>query len=154
MHCSTGILFNHESPRKDKSFVLRKISSSVAKIKFGLQKKINLGDIKSKRDWGHAKDFAYAMWLMCQQKKGDDYVVGTGKLHSVEEFAKLAFRFVDLNYKDFIQIDKKLIRKKDGRARKADISKIKKKLKWKPKIDFKNLVKDMVEYDLKILKKL
>ena len=152
MHSSTGILFNHESPRKDKSFVLRKISSSVAKIKLGLQKKIQLGDIKAKRDWGHAKDFAYAMWLICQQKKGDDYVIGTGKLHSVEDFAKLAFRYVDLNYKDFIEIDKSLIRK-DNRARLANISKIKKKLNWKPKIDFKGLVKDMVDYDLKILKK-
>jgi len=152
MHASTGILFNHESPKKDKRFVLRKISNSVARIKLGLQKKIKLGDIKSKRDWGHAKDFARAMWLICQQKKGDDYIIGTGKLHSVEEFLRSAFRYVGLNYKNYIEIDKKLIRNKDSKARLANISKIKKKLKWKPKVNFKNLAKEMVEKDLEILK--
>tara|TARA_B100000029_G_scaffold315263_1_gene307701 strand:+ start:3146 stop:4123 length:978 start_codon:yes stop_codon:yes gene_type:complete len=152
MYASTGILFNHESPKKDPRFVLRKISSSVAKIKMGLQKKIKLGDLKAKRDWGHAKDFAHAMWLMNQQKKADDYVIGTGKLHSVEDFAKKAFNYVGLNHNDYIEIDEKLKRNKDSKARLANISKIKKNLKWKPKFDFERLVIDMVENDLKLLK--
>ncbi len=152
MHASTGILFNHESPKKDKRFVLRKISNSVAKIKLGLQNKIKLGNIKSQRDWGHAKDFAQAMWLICQQKKGDDYIIGTGKLHSVKQFLKYAFKHVGLNYKKYIEIDKKLIRSKDSKARLANISKIKKKTKWKPKVSFQNLAKEMVEKDLENLK--
>ena len=149
IHASMGILFNHESPRKDTSFVLRKISSSVAQIKYGFKKKIKLGDIKSKRDWGHAKDFVKAMWLICQQKKPDDFIIGTGKIHSVEQFAKLAFNHVKLDYKKYIEIDKTLIRKGDSRPRVANITKIKKKLKWKPNITFNNLVKDMVDSDLK-----
>ncbi len=153
MHLSTGILFNHESPKKDKSFVLRKISSSVAKIKTGLQSKIFLGDINSKRDWGHAKDFVRAMWLICQQKKPDDYVIGTGKLHSVEDFIKLAFKQVKLEYRNYLIIDKKLIRKKDSKPKKADISKIKDKLKWRPIISFKKMAQEMVINDLKILNK-
>ncbi len=153
MHASTGILFNHESPIKDPRFVLRKISKSVARIKNGLQKKIKLGDIKSKRDWGHAKDFVYAMWLMCQQKKADDYIIGTGKLHSVEDFAKLAFHSVNLNYKNYIEVDNNLKREKDSNARLADIAKIKKKLKWSPKINFKLLAQDMVWHDLQRIKK-
>ena len=153
MHLSTGILFNHESPKKDKSFVLRKISSSVAKIKKGLQSKVYLGDIKSKRDWGHAKDFVKAMWLICQQKRPDDYVIGTGKLHSVEDFVKLAFNCVNLKYKNYLMIDKNLLRKKDSKPRKADISKIKYKLKWKPNISFKKMAYEMVKNDLKKLKK-
>ena len=91
---STGILFNHESPRKDEKFVLKKIAKSVARIKFGLQKKIFLGNIKSKRDWGHAKDYVYAMWLIKTQKKASDYVIGTGKLNTVENFLKKAFQYV------------------------------------------------------------
>ncbi len=149
MHASMGILFNHESPRKDTSFVLRKISSSVAQIKYGLKKKIKLGDIKSERDWGHAKDFVKAMWLICQQKKPDDFIIGTGKIHSVEQFAKLAFNHARLDYKKYIEIDKTLFRKGDSRPRVANINKIKKKLKWKPIITFNNLAKDMVDSDLK-----
>ena len=104
---------------------------------------------RSKRDWGHAKDFVKAMWLICQQKKPDDFIIGTGKIHSVEQFAKLAFNYVKLDYKNYIEIDKTLIRKGDSRPRVANITKIKKKLKWKPNITFNNLVKDMVDSDLK-----
>ena len=153
MHASTGILFNHESPIKNPKFVLRKISKSVARIKHGLQKNIKLGDIKAKRDWGHAKDFVYAMWLICQQKKADDFIIGTGKLHSVEDFVKLAFKYVNLDYKNFLEVDNKLKRKKDSKARLADISKIKRILKWKPKINFKLLAQDMVKNDLNLIKK-
>ena len=152
MHASNGILFNHESPIKDEKFVLRKISKSVAKIKSGLQNKIKLGNIKSKRDWGHAEDFANAMWMVCQHKKGDDYIIGTGKLHSVEDFARIAFNYVKLSYKKYIKFDKKFVRKKDSNARLADPSKIRKILKWKPKYDFKSLVLDMVKSDLNRLK--
>ncbi len=148
MHASTGIMFNHESPNKDQRFVLRKISKSVAKIKLGKQKFLKLGNIKSKRDWGHARDFAKAMWMMCQKKKADDFIIGTGKLHTVEDFAKLAFKSVNLNYKKFIKIDKNLKRKKDSNARQADISKIRKSLKWSPNTNFRNLVRDMVNKDL------
>ena len=149
---STGILFNHESPRKDDQFVLRKISKSVAKIKLGRQKKLKLGDIKSKRDWGHAKDYAYAMWLINQQKKASDYVIGTGQLNSVEDFVKKTFKHVGLNYKKYLKIDKKLIRKKDSKARLANPSKIIKKLKWRRKFNFSNLAIDMLESDINLLK--
>jgi GDPmannose 4,6-dehydratase len=150
---STGILFNHESPRKDKQFVLKKIALSVAKIKYGLQKNIKLGDIKSKRDWGHAKDFVKAIWLINTQNKASDFVVGTGELHSVEEFAKKAFEFVGLNYKKYLIIDRKLIRQKDSKARKANPKKIINKLKWKKKFNFNKLVFDMVKYELNRIKK-
>jgi len=152
-NASTGILFNHESPRKDERFVLRKISKSVAKIKLGLQKNLKLGDIKSKRDWGHAQDYVYAMWLINQQKKASDYIIGTGQLNSVENFVKKAFEHVKLDYKKHVIIDKKLFRKKDSSARLADPEKIEKRLKWKRKFNFNSLVTDMLEHDLKTLKK-
>ena len=150
-NASTGILFNHESPRKSDQFVLRKISKTVAKIKLGLQKKIKLGNIKSKRDWGHAKDYVYAMWLINQQKKASDYIIGTGKLVSVEDFLKKAFKYVKLDYKKHLIIDKKLFRKKDSNARLADPKKIQTKLKWKRKFNLDSLVIDMLENDLKIV---
>jgi GDPmannose 4,6-dehydratase len=146
---STGILFNHESPRKDERFVLRKIAKSVARIKLGLQKIIILGDIRSKRDWGHAKDYAKAMWLINTQKKSSDYVIGTGRLNSVEDFVKKAFKHVGLNYKKYLKIDKKLFRKKDSKARLANPLKLTRKLKWKREYNFESLVVDMVESELK-----
>tara|TARA_B100000767_G_C19687073_1_gene502257 strand:+ start:267 stop:1244 length:978 start_codon:yes stop_codon:yes gene_type:complete len=148
-NASTGILFNHESPRKDERFVLRKIAKSVVRIKLGLQKIILLGDIRSKRDWGHAKDYAKAMWLINTQKKSSDYVIGTGRLNSVEDFVKKAFKHVDLNYKKYLKIDKKLFRKKDSKARLANPLKLTRKLKWKRKFNFESLVVDMVESELK-----
>jgi GDPmannose 4,6-dehydratase len=148
-NASTGILFNHESPRKDERFVLRKIAKSVVRIKLGLQKIIILGDIRSKRDWGHAKDYAKAMWLINTQKKSSDYVIGTGRLNSVEDFVKKAFNHVGLNYKKYLKIDKKLFRKKDSKARLANPSKLTRKLKWKREYNFESLVVDMVESELK-----
>ena len=127
---STGILFNHESPRRDLYFVTRKISNGVARIKKGLQKKISLGNINSKRDWGHAKDYVTAMWLMLQEKSPSDYVIGTGKEFSVEQFAEKAFNHAGLNYKDYIVIDKQLKRPAEVDALLANDSKAKKKLKW------------------------
>ena len=150
LHASSGILFNHESPRRGFEFVTRKISHGVARIKKGLQKKIKLGNIKSKRDWGHAKDYVEAIWLMLQQKNPEDYVIGTGKDHSVEDFAKKAFAHVDLNYKDHIILDENLIRPAEVDALLANYNKAKKILKWEPKISFDDLVASMVEHDLKL----
>ncbi len=149
----TGILFNHESPRRGFEFVTRKISHSVARIKLGLQKDLKLGNMNALRDWGHAQDYVEAMWLMLQQRKPDDFVIGTGKQHSVKEFAKVAFSIVGLNYKDYVKVDKKLLRPSDVDTLLASCSKAKKKLKWKPKVSFKDLVKDMVESDLEFVER-
>jgi len=148
LHASNGILFNHESPRRGFEFVTRKISSSVARIKKGLQKKLKLGNIKSMRDWGHAKDYVEAMWLMLQQNNPGDYVIGTGQQYSVEDFAKKAFAHVGLNYKDHIVLDKNLTRPAEVDTLIADCTKAKKILKWKSKIEFDDLVISMVEHDL------
>ena len=153
LFCCTGILFNHESPRRGFEFVTRKISHGVATIKLGLQRKIELGNLDAKRDWGHAKDYVEAMWLMLQRKKPDDFVIATGKQHSVREFAKLAFSVVGLNYKDYIITDKNLFRPSEVQSLLGNYSKAKKLLKWKPKTSFKNLVKDMVESDIEFVKK-
>ena len=149
--CS-GILFNHESPRRGFEFVTRKISYSVARIKLGLQKELNLGNIDAQRDWGHAEDYVVAMWKMLQQKKPEDFVIGTGKMHSVKDFAKLAFQYVGLNYKDYIKIDKKLIRPAEVDVLCAQYKKAAKILKWKPLKKFKDLVNEMVDSDLSDLK--
>ena len=148
LHASNGILFNHESPRRGFEFVTRKISQGVARIKKGFQKKIKLGNIKSKRDWGHAIDYVNAMWLMLQQENGGDYVIGTGKQHTVEEFAQRAFAHVGLNYKDHVIIDKKFMRPAEVDTLLADYTKAKKILKWEPKTAFDDLVIGMVEHDL------
>ena len=152
LHASNGILFNHESPRRGFEFVTRKISQGVARIKKGFQKKIKLGNIKSKRDWGHAIDYVNAMWLMLQQENGGDYVIGTGKQHTVEEFAQRAFAHVGLNYKDHVVIDKKFMRPAEVDTLLADYTKAKKILKWEPKITFDDLVSGMVEHDLQHVK--
>ena len=153
LHASNGILFNHESPRRGFEFVTRKISLAVARIKKGLQKKLKLGNIKSKRDWGHAKDYVEAMWLMLQQDNPGDYVIGTGEENSVEVFAKKAFNHVGLNYNDHIIIDKNLVRPAEIDTLLADCTKAKKILKWKPKISFDDLVTSMVEHDLEQIEK-
>ena len=148
LHASSGILFNHESPRRGFEFVTRKISHAVAKIKKGSKEKLKLGNIKAKRDWGHAKDYVEAMWLILQQESPSDYVIGTGKGFSVEQFAEKAFNHVGLNYKDHIVIDDQLKRPTEVDSLLADFSKAKKLLKWEPKVSFDNLVKDMVESDI------
>ena len=148
----TGILFNHESPRRGFEFVTRKISSSVAKIKYGKQKYIYLGNINAKRDWGHAKDYVKAMWLMLQQKKPSDFVIGTGRMNSVKDFLKIAFSMVGLNYKKYLKIDKSLLRPSEVETLRANYNKAKKNLKWKPTVNFEKLVKEMVVEDLKYFK--
>ena len=153
LHCTNGILFNHESPRRGFEFVTRKISYSAARIKMGLQKNISLGNLNAKRDWGHAKDYVKAMWLMLQKKKPDDYVVCTGKQYSVKQFLELAFSMLGLNYKKYLIVDKKLFRPAEVNSLIGNNKKAKKKLKWKPEYDFKALVKDMVFNDLDSIKK-
>ena len=149
---STGILFNHESPRRGFEFVTRKISLAVAKIKNNLQNELKLGNLEAKRDWGHAKDYVEAMWLMLQQKNPEDFVIGTGEQHSVKEFLEIAFSHVGLNYQDYVKIDEVFFRPAEVETLLADPSNSKKKLKWKPKINFEDLVKEMVESDLKNIK--
>ena len=148
LHASNGILFNHESPRRGFEFVTRKITHTVAKIKKGSKEKLKLGNIKAKRDWGHAKDYVEAMWLMLQQESPSDYVIGTGKEYSVEQFAEKAFNYVGLNYKDHIVIDNQLKRPTEVDSLLANFSKAKKILKWEPQVPFDNLVKEMVESDI------
>ena len=152
LYCCSGILFNHESPKRGYEFVTRKISLGVAKIKCGLEKYIYLGNISAKRDWGHSSDYVIAMWLMLQQKKPSDFVIGTGKNHSVKDFVKIAFETVGLDYKKYIKIDKKLYRPAEVQTLLSDYSKAKKILKWKPTIVFNQLVKEMVQKDLENLK--
>ena len=153
LFCCTGILFNHESPRRGFEFVTRKISHAVARIKLGLQSELKLGNMDAYRDWGHAKDYVEAMWLMLQQKKPADFVIGTGQKHSVRQFANTAFSIAGLNYKDYVKIDKKLFRPAEVTTLLANPKKAKKILKWKQNIAFKNLVKEMVESDIKFVQK-
>ena len=153
LFAASGILFNHESPRRGYEFVSRKITHGVARIKKGLQKKIKLGNINSKRDWGHAQDYVDAMWMMLQKNNPEDYVIGTGKKHSVEDFAKQAFEHVGLNYKDHIIIDNNLIRPAEVNTLLADYTKAKKILKWEPEVSFDNLIIGMVESDLEFVTK-
>ena len=153
LHFSSGILFNHESPRRGFEFVTRKISSHVAKIKFGLTKELHLGNLDAERDWGHAKEYVEAMWLMLQQDEPDDYIIATGEAHSVKEFLDIAFSYVDLNWQDYVKIDKNLFRPSEINVLKGDASKARKKLGWKNRCKFRDLVCEMVEEDLKLFKK-
>ena len=149
--CS-GILFNHESPRRGYEFVTRKISNAVAKIKLGLSKELKLGNLEAKRDWGFAGDYVKAMWLMLQQDQPDDYVIATGETHSVKEFVELAFSQVGLDYRDYLASDERFFRPAEVHQLKGDYSKGKKVLGWEPTVSFKELVQMMVEADLGTLK--
>jgi len=131
LHASNGILFNHESPRRGETFVTRKIAKAVARIKRGLQKKLVLGNLEAKRDWGHARDFTHAMWLMLQQEKPDDYVIATGETHSVKEFCRVAFDYVDLDPEEFVVSDSKYFRPAEVDVLLGDPSKAKRVLKWR-----------------------
>jgi GDPmannose 4,6-dehydratase len=153
MFALSGILFNHESPRRGAEFVTRKISSAAARIQFGAEKEIRLGNLEAKRDWGHAKDYVKAMWLMLQQDEPDDYVIATGTSHSVREFLEAAFNYVDLDYHDYLVIDDELYRPSEVNILQGDASKARKKLGWSPQVSFEELVKEMVEGDLKLFSK-
>ena len=144
----SGILFNHESPRRGKEFVTRKITDGVARIKLGLQKELRMGNLDSKRDWGFAGDYVRAMWLMLQQETADDYVVASGETHSVREFLQLAFAHVGLNYEDYVVIDPEFIRPAEVELLLGNPAKAKKKLGWKPEVSFKQLVTMMVDADM------
>lgn len=144
-----GILFNHESPRRGETFVTKKITRALSKILRGEQKYLYLGNLDAKRDWGYAKDYVEAMWLMLQQKKPDDYIVATGESHSIKEFLDEAFGLVDLDWKPFVKIDPKYFRPAEVDVLKGDASRARKKLGWKPRVNFKELVRIMVESDLK-----
>jgi GDPmannose 4,6-dehydratase len=143
-----GILFNHESPRRGETFVTRKITRGVAAIKLGIQDKLFLGNLDAKRDWGFAKDYVEAMWLMLQQPAADDYVVATGETHSVREFAELAFAHVGLDYKKYIEVDARYFRPTEVDILIGDASKAKKVLNWTPKVKFEELAKIMVDSDM------
>ena len=147
-----GILFNHESPRRGLEFVTRKITDGVAKIKLGLEDKLELGNLEAKRDWGFAGDYVKVMWLMLQQDKPDDYVIGTGKHHSVKEFAKIAFDHVGLDWKKYVKVNPKFIRPAEVDQLLADPSKAEKNLGWKPETSFEKLVKMMVDVDIEKIK--
>jgi GDPmannose 4,6-dehydratase len=144
-----GILFNHESPRRGETFVTRKITMAIARIKLGVQNKLYLGNLDAKRDWGYAKDYVEAMWLMLQQNEPDDYVISTGETHSVREFLEETFNYLNLDWRDYVEIDPKYFRPTEVDSLAGDSSKAWKKLKWKPKVRFKELVKLMVDADLK-----
>ena len=148
-----GVLFNHESERRGETFVTRKITRAAAAIKLGLQNKLYLGNLDAKRDWGHAKDFVEAMWLMLQQDEADDYVIATGETHSVREFLDEAFGRLDLDWKQFVEIDPRYFRPTEVDLLVGDASKARRKLGWEPKITFKELVRTMVDEDLADLKR-
>jgi len=147
IHASSGILFNHESKRRGYEFVTRKISIAAAKIKLGIIKYVELGNLEAERDWGHAKDYVEAMWLMLQSEKPDDYVVGTGTTYSVRDFAKYAFEILDMDYKKYVKVNKILFRPSEVSVLTSDSSKIKKNLGWNSKINFFDLVSEMVKFD-------
>ncbi len=151
IHASNGILFNHESPRRGETFVTRKITRAVAQIKAGLQEKLYLGNLDAKRDWGHAREYVEAMWLMLQQDTPDDYVIATNETHSIREFLDHAFGHVGLDWNKYVEIDPRYYRPAEVELLIGDYSKAKKKLGWEPKIKFKELVIDMVDADVKLL---
>ncbi|MCB0712255.1 MAG: GDP-mannose 4,6-dehydratase [Ignavibacteriae bacterium] len=151
MYACNGILFNHESPRRGPTFVTRKITRAVARIKAGLQKKLFLGNLDAKRDWGYAPDYVEAMWMMMQGDEPDDFVIATGETHSVREFLEESFKHVGLDPWEFVEIDPKYFRPAEVDLLIGDASKAKEKLGWEPKVKFKELVKIMVEADIETL---
>ena len=150
-NCS-GILFNHESPRRGETFVTRKITRAATRIKEGLQKKLYLGNLDAKRDWGFAGDYVEAMWLMLQQDEPDDYVIATGETHAVREFLDAVFSLLDLDPKQHLEIDPRYFRPSEVDLLQGDPTKARRELGWKPKVNFKELVKMMVEHDWKLAK--
>jgi len=151
LFATNGILFNHESPRRGETFVTRKITRAVAYIKAGLQKKLYLGNLDAKRDWGYAKEYVEAMWLMLQQDKPDDFVIATGETHSVREFCEEAFGCVGLDWKEYVELDERYLRPAEVDLLIGDPSKAKRILGWEPKVKFQELTRLMVEADVKAL---
>jgi GDPmannose 4,6-dehydratase len=151
LFAANGILFNHESPRRGETFVTRKITRAIAHIVAGKQKKLFLGNLDSKRDWGYAKDYVRAMWLMLQQETPDDYVVATGETHAISEFLDVAFSYVNLDWHDYVEFDSRYLRPAEVELLIGDPAKAKQKLGWEPSVTFEQLVYLMVEADLKAL---
>lgn len=148
MFACSGILFNHESPRRGVEFVTRKVTNAVARIKLGLQKELRMGNLDSKRDWGFAGDYVKAMWLMLQQDKPEDYVISTGEMHTVQELVEVAFGHVGLDWRNYVKIDPKFVRPAEVDLLLGDCTKAKKQLGWELEVGFEQLVKMMVEGDL------
>ncbi|UNK18772.1 GDP-mannose 4,6-dehydratase [Paenibacillus sp. N3/727] len=148
MFACSGILFNHESPRRGVEFVTRKVTDAVARIKLGLQTELRLGNLDAKRDWGYAGDYVKAMWLMLQQDKAEDFVISTGEIHTVEELVAIAFSHVGLNWRDYVVIDEKFVRPAEVDLLLGDCSKAKEKLGWELEVGFEQMVKMMVDNDL------
>ncbi len=151
IYACNGMLFNHESPRRGETFVTRKITRAVASIKAGKQRHLYLGNLEAKRDWGYAPEYVEAMWLMMQQKKADDYVIGTGETHSVREFLEEAFSYADMNYEEYVRIDERYFRPTEVDLLLSDPSKAKKYLGWEPKVKFNELVKIMIDADFELM---
>jgi len=152
LHLSSGILFNHESPRRGETFVTRKITMAAVRIKLGLQQKLYLGNLDAKRDWGFAGDYVEAMWMMLQQEQPDDYVVATGETHTVRQFLDVVFEYAGLDTKKYVEVDERLFRPHEVPLLLGDATKAEKKLGWKPKVRFNELAIMMYEEDLKKLK--
>ena len=152
LYAVSGILFNHESPRRGLEFVSRKITHAVARIRLGLQEKLKLGNLDAKRDWGFAADYVHAMWLMLQQQKPEDFVIATGESHSVRELVEIAFSHVGLDYHDSVEVDPTLYRPAEVDHLRGDCSKAKAILGWQPRMDFSDLVRLMVDCDLALLR--
>ncbi|HNY50036.1 MAG TPA: GDP-mannose 4,6-dehydratase [Smithella sp.] len=150
---TNGILFNHESPRRGETFVTRKITRAATQIKLGLKDKLFLGNLEAKRDWGFAGDYVEAMWLMLQQEKPDDFVIATGETHSVREFAERVFQKLDLDYKKFVEIDKRYFRPTEVDALLGDATKAKNLLGWQPKVSFQQLIDMMIDADMELAQK-
>ena len=151
MHTSNGILFNHESPRRGETFVTRKITRAVARISAGIDKEVYLGNLDAVRDWGYAKEYVEAMWLMLQQPKGDDFVIATGESASVKQFAEVAFSRANLDWQKYVKIDKRYLRPSEVDSLVGDATKAEKILGWKPKTNWKKLAELMVDADIKLL---
>lgn len=151
MFACNGILFNHESPRRGETFVTRKITRAIARIVAGHQKNLYLGNLDSKRDWGYAKDYVKAMWLMLQQDEPDDYVVATGETHSIREFLDISFKCANLDWQDYVEFDERYLRPAEVDLLIGDPTKVKQKLNWEPSVTFEELVSLMVEADLRAL---
>jgi GDPmannose 4,6-dehydratase len=149
----SGILFNHESPRRGETFVTRKIARAAARIKVGLQNKLYLGNLSARRDWGYAPEYVQAMWLMLQQDVADDYVVGTGLNYSVQDFVEMAFGYVDLDWHDYVEIDGRYFRPSEVEALLADPKKARRRLGWEAKVDIQTLVRIMVDAEVAACKK-
>jgi GDPmannose 4,6-dehydratase len=152
MYACSGILFNHESPRRGLEFVTRKISHAVARIKLGLDEELRLGNLDARRDWGFARDYVEAMWMMLQQDQPDDYVIATGETHSVREFCELAFGHVGLTYSDYVVMDERFMRPAEVDLLIGDPAKARNALGWQPKTPFSELVQAMVDADMQLLK--